>query len=162
MPGELDETDRKYLRQAVELSRGYRDDPRRWPFGAIVVAGGQIAGAGVNQVVELNDPTAHAEVMALRAAGQALGRYLLQDAVLFSSSEPCPMCLAACYWACVPRVVFAATTSDVADVNVPDQAVYDQLRLPAQHRSIQEDRSQDDLREGAVVVLRDWAGRYGP
>jgi guanine deaminase len=81
---------------AVELSRSYRDDPRRWPFGAIVVEQGKVVGRGFNQVVELRDPSAHAEIMALRAAGGALGRHALEDCVLYSSSELCPMCLAAC------------------------------------------------------------------
>lgn len=103
MPGRLDQADRGYLQRAVELSRGYRDDQRRWPFGAIVVVGGQIAGQGVNRVVELHDPAAHAEIMALRAAGMALGRHVFEDAVLYSSSEPCPMCLAACYCGRSPR-----------------------------------------------------------
>jgi tRNA(Arg) A34 adenosine deaminase TadA len=69
---------------------------------------------GTSSVVELRDPTAHAEVMALRAAGTKLGRHLMEDAVMYSSSEPCPMCLTACYWARVPRLVYAATSHDVA------------------------------------------------
>ncbi len=146
---------------AVELSCGYRDDQRRWPFGAIVAVGGQIVGTGVNRVVELNDPTGHAEVMALRAAGSVLGRHLFEDAVLYSSSEPCPMCLAACYWACLPRVVFAATTNDVAECGLRDLAIYEQIRLPALRRSIQEDAGESDLRQDAISVLRDWASRDG-
>jgi guanine deaminase len=161
MSGKLDEADRGYLRMAVELSRGYRDDRCRWPFGAIVVIGGQIVGQGVNQVVELHDPAAHAEVMALRAAGGALGRYELEDAVLYSSSEPCPMCLAACYWACIPRVVFAATSQDVAGCGLRDLAIYEELQLPAGDRSVQEDADGGDLRQDAASVLRDWVRRYG-
>ncbi len=114
MSGTLSDTDRGYLRMAVDLSRGYLDDGRRWPFGAVLVAGGRIVAQGVNQVVELRDPTAHAEVMALRAAGHVLGEHQFEGAILYSSSEPCPMCLAACYWARLGRVVFAATTNDVA------------------------------------------------
>jgi hypothetical protein len=78
MPGKLAETDRDYLQMAVELSHGYGDDQRTWPFGALVVVGGQIAGKGINRVVELHDPAAHAEVMALRAAGRALGRHAFE------------------------------------------------------------------------------------
>jgi len=81
---------------AVELSRGYRDAQRRGPFGAVVVAAGEIAGTAVNQVIELHDPTA-----------RALGRHVFTDVVLYASAEPCPMYLAASYWARVPRVVFA-------------------------------------------------------
>ena len=75
MSGTLNDTDRRYLEMAVKLSRGYLEDSRRWPFGAVVVADAEVAGRGVNQVVELRDPTAHAEVLALRAAGQALGTH---------------------------------------------------------------------------------------
>ncbi|HET6193012.1 MAG TPA: nucleoside deaminase, partial [Trebonia sp.] len=105
---------------AVELSRTYRDDPRRWPFGAVLVGQGKILGRGSNQVVELRDPSAHAEIMALRAAGRALGQYAFEDSALYSSSEPCPMCLAACYWASVPRIVFAATSRDLAEYDFQD------------------------------------------
>jgi guanine deaminase len=157
MLGRLEETDRDYLQLAVELSRGYRDDQRRWPFGAIIVVGGQIAGKGVNRVVELHDPAAHAEVMALRAAGSALGRHVFEDAVLYSSSEPCPMCLAACYWACVQRVVFAATSYDVAACGLQDLAIYEELKLPAGRRSVHEDAGGDDLRHDATAELQDWA-----
>ncbi len=73
MSGKLDDDDRRYLRMAVELSRSYRDDARRWPFGAVLVSQGEILGQGFNQVVELRDPSAHAEIMALRTAGRALG-----------------------------------------------------------------------------------------
>jgi guanine deaminase len=96
MSGKLDDDDaRRYLRMAVELSRSYRDDPRRWPFGAVLAAKGKILGQGYNQVVELQDPSAHAEIMALRAAGRMLGQHVFEDSVLYSSSEPSPMCLAA-------------------------------------------------------------------
>jgi tRNA(Arg) A34 adenosine deaminase TadA len=144
----------------VDLSRGYRDDQRRWPFGAVVVVGGKIAGQGVNQVVELHDPAAHAEVMALRSACGSLRRHVLEDGVLYSSSQPCPMCLAACYWACIPRVVYAATSYDVAGNGLRDLAIYGELRLQAGQRSIREHPSEDDLRKEAVTVLRDWHDRY--
>jgi guanine deaminase len=159
LSGTLNDTDRQYLEMAVQLSRCYLEDGRRWPFGAVVVADGEVAGRGVNQVVELCDPTAHAEVLALRAAGRALGRHQFEDAILYSSSEPCPMCLAACYWARLDRVVFAATTGDVAANGLSDLTVYEQLRLPAESRSLPEVGDGDDLREQAVAALRDWAGR---
>ena len=160
MRGKLDEEDRRYLRQAVELSKGYEQDQRRWPFGAILVVDGKIAGQGTNQVVKLHDPTAHAEMMALRAAGAATGQHMFQDSVLYSSSEPCPMCLAACCWALVPRIVFGATSYDTADYGIRDLAIYTELGLPAEHRSIRADASDDDLRQDALAVVRDWTNRY--
>lgn len=126
-----EDDDRRFARLAVELSRGYRDDERRWPFGAVLVSGGQILGQGFNQVEELHDPSAHAEIMALRAAGRALGRHVFADSVLYSSAEPCPMCLAACYWAGIPRIVFAATTHDAALSGIDDLRVYDGRRRSA-------------------------------
>jgi guanine deaminase len=159
MSGELDDDDRRYLRMAVELSLSYRDDPRRWPFGAVVVGQGKVIGRGFNQVVELRDPSAHAEVMALRAAGGALGRHALEDCVLYSSSEPCPMCLAACYWASVPRVVFAATSRDLAEYDFQDLAFYTELGLAAERRSMREDADGEEVRRAALLALQDWAQR---
>jgi guanine deaminase len=98
-------------------------------------------------------------VLALRAAGRALGKHQFENATLYSSSEPCPMCLAACYWARLDRVVFAATTHDVAASGLSDLAVYEQLRLPTESRSLSEVAEGSDLREQAVAALRDWAGR---
>jgi guanine deaminase len=159
MLGKLDDDDRKYLRVAVELSRSYRDDPRRWPFGAILVGQGKILGRGFNQVEELRDPSAHAEIMALRAAGRELGRHVFEDCVLYSSGEPCPMCLAACYWASISRVVFAATSRDLAEYDFQDLAIYAQLGQPAQSRSMREDADEEELRQDALTVVRDWTQR---
>ena len=159
MSGKLDDDDRRYLRMAVELSRSYRQVPRRWPFGAVVIGRGKVVGRGSNQVAELRDPSAHAEIMALRAAGDALGRHALEDCVLYSSSEPCPMCLAACYWASVPRVVFAATSRDLAGYDFQDLAFYAELGLPAERRSMREDADGDELRQDALQAVQDWAQR---
>ena len=157
MSGNLDDDDRRYLRTAVELSRNYRDDRRRWPFGAVLVGQGKVLGRGFNQVVELRDPSAHAEIMALRAVGRALGRHVFEDCVLYSSSEPCPMCLAACYWASVPRVVFAATSRDLAGYDFQDLAFYTELGLPAERRSMREDADRKEVRQDALLAVQDWA-----
>jgi guanine deaminase len=159
MSAKLDDDDQRYLRMAVELSRSYRDDSRRWPFGAVLVGGGKILGQGCNQVVELRDPSAHAEIMALRTAGHALDQHAFEDSVLYSSSEPCPMCLAACYWASVPRIVFAATSRDLAEYDFQDLAFYGQLGLPAERRSMREDADEGDVRQDALSAVRDWAHR---
>jgi guanine deaminase len=160
MSGKLDDDDRRYLRMAVELSRSYRDDPRSWPFGAVLVREGKILGRGFNQVAELRDPSAHAEIMALRAAGGTLGQHAFDNSVLYSSAEPCPMCLAACYWASVSRIVFAATSRDLAECSFQDLAIYAELRLPAGRRSIREDADEEDLRQDALMAVRDWAQRH--
>jgi guanine deaminase len=157
MSGKLDDDDQRYLRMAVELSRSYRDDPRRWPFGAVLAGDGKILGLGYTLVVELRDPSAHAEIMALRGAGRTQGRHVFEDSVLYSSSEPCPMCLAACYWASVPRIVFAATSRDLAEYDFQDLAFYGQLGLPAERRSMREDADEGELRQDALTAVRDWA-----
>jgi guanine deaminase len=162
MPGKLDDDDRRYLRMAVDLSRSYHDDPRGWPFGAVLVRDGKILGCGFNQVVKLGDPSAHAEIMALRAAGRALGQHVFEDSVLYCSSEPCPMCLAACYWAAIPRIVFGAASQDLADYDFQDLAIYTELGLPAERRSIREDAGEEELRQDALKAVRDWAQTRRP
>jgi tRNA(Arg) A34 adenosine deaminase TadA len=160
MSGELDDDDRGFLRLAVEVSRSYRDDQRRWPFGAILVADGEILAQGFNQVAELHDPTAHAEIIALRAAGRKLGQHAFEASVLYSSAEPCPMCLAACYWASISRVVFAATSHDLAEFGFRDLAIYSELGLPIEHRSMREDPGEEELRQDAVIAIQDWSQRH--
>ena len=145
---------------AVELSRSYGDDRRRWPFGAVLVGQGKILGRGFNQVVELQDPSAHAEIMALRAAGRTLGRHAFGDSVLYSSSEPCPMCLAACCWASVSRIVFAATSRDLAEYDFQDLAIYTELGRPPGSRSIREDSAGEELRHDTLMAVRKWAQRH--
>ena len=156
MPTHLDEADRRYLQRAIDISRHALEDEGKTPFGALVVAGGNIVGEGTSQVVELRDPTAHAECMALRAAGATLGRHLFEDGVMYASSEPCPMCLIACYWARIPRLVYAATSHDVATYGFEDLQFYRELTLPSGKRSIQEDPADGDFREKAVAELRAW------
>jgi len=160
MPGTLDDTDRRHLQHAISISRRALEDHGQTPFGAVVVVGSQVAGEGTSRVVELHDPTAHAEVMALRAAGAALGRHLLDDGIMYCSSEPCPMCLIACYWARIPRVVFGATSYDVATYGFEDLQFYRELTLPAGQRLVQEDAAGDSLRKDAADILRAWADQF--
>jgi guanine deaminase len=159
MPGKLDDADRQYLQRAIDISRRALEDDGKTPFGALVVVSGTVAGEGTSRVVELRDPTAHAEIMALRAAGAALGRHLFEDGVMYTSSEPCPMCLIACYWARIPRLVYGATSHDVATYGFEDLQFYRELTRPAGERSIQEDAAGDDLRETAAAGLRAWADK---
>ena len=154
---ELTEADRRYLQRAVEISRGALEDGGKNPFGALVVVAGAVAGEGINRVAERHDPTAHAEVMALRAAGQALGRAAFEDGVLYSSCEPCPMCLTACYWARIPRVVYGATSHDAAACGFEDLQLYREIARPGGERRMREDAADGDLRASAAAALRGWA-----
>ncbi|MGW2819431.1 nucleoside deaminase [Streptomyces sp. NPDC001443] len=152
--------DQAFLAQAIELSRHALEDEGKTPFGALVVIDGKVIATGTSSVVELRDPTAHAEVMALRAAGAELGRHLMEDAVMYSSSEPCPMCLVACYWARIPRLVYAATSRDVAVNGFEDLQFYRQLTVSNAERTLLAETAVDgEVREIATKALASWADK---
>jgi tRNA(Arg) A34 adenosine deaminase TadA len=111
--------------------------------------------------VELIDPTAHAEVMALRAASTARGSHLSTGGIMYCSSEPCPMCLVACYWAQISRVVFGATSYDVATHGFEDLWFYRELTKPSNERMIVEQAAGQEQRDQAVQGLRDWTETLG-
>ncbi|MGW2256931.1 nucleoside deaminase [Streptomyces sp. NPDC001780] len=150
--------DHAFLRQAIAVSRHALDDEGKTPFGALVVIDGEVVGTGTSSVVQLHDPTAHAEMMALRAAGKALGDHIMENGVMYSSSEPCPMCLVACYWARIPRLVYAANSHDVAVNGFEDLQFYKQLSLPNKDRVLLEEVAvEGELRESAAGALAEWA-----
>ncbi|MHA5053359.1 nucleoside deaminase [Streptomyces sp. SD15] len=152
--------DHIFLTQAIDLSRHALEDEGKTPFGALIVIEGEVIATGTSSVVELRDPTAHAEVMALRNAGTKLGRHLMEDAVMYASSEPCPMCLVACYWARVPRLVYAATSHDVAVNGFEDLQFYRQLALPNAERTLlTETAFGGEIRELATMALASWANK---
>ncbi|MFJ9707003.1 nucleoside deaminase [Streptomyces sp. NPDC101234] len=150
--------DHAFLAQAIELSRHALEDEGKTPFGALVVIDGEVVGTGTSSVIELRDPTAHAEVMALRAAGSKLGRHLMEGSVMYSSSEPCPMCLVACYWARVSRLVYAATKQDSAVNGFEDLQFYRELTVPNAERTLLEETAVGgEVREIAAAALAGWA-----
>lgn len=157
MPGTLTDRDRFFLDRAIDISRKALEDDGKTPFGAVVVINDEIISEGTSSVVERHDPTAHAEIMALRRAGEKLGRHLMPDAVLYASSEPCPMCLVACYWARIPRLVFAATTHDVAMHGFEDLWFYRELSRDIHTRTLREDTADHEQRHRATAVLAAWA-----
>lgn len=112
---------------ALALARRNAETAEGGPFGALVVHEGKIVGEGQNRVTATNDPTAHAEVVALREAGKTLNRFDLSGCVIYTSCEPCPMCLAAAYWARVDRVVFSATQDEAAAAGFDDAFLYDEF-----------------------------------
>jgi len=127
----------RYLQQAIDVGREGMRAHRGGPFGAIVVApDGTVAGAGCNEVTSTSDPTAHAEVMAIRAACAGLGTFLLDGFTLYTSCEPCPMCLAAAYWARVKAIVYGATRADAASAGFDDAFIYDEIGQPLDARQI--------------------------
>lgn len=129
--------DKGYLRMAVGLAGEGVEKGVGGPFGCVIVKDGVVVGKGCNRVTSTNDPTAHAEVVAIREACQALGTYQLAGCTVYTSCEPCPMCLGALYWARPDRVVFAATKEDASDAGFDDAFIYLEIRLPIEERKIQ-------------------------
>jgi guanine deaminase len=156
----LTTADADYLRMAIDLSRHALEDQGKTPFGAVLVLNDKVVSKGTSSVIELFDPSAHAEVMALRNAAQTLKRHLLPGSVLYSSSEPCPMCLTACYWAQVSRIVFGATSYDVATYGFEDLQLYRELATSTERRSLPEVNADEQLRALASDVLRNWADNF--
>lgn len=126
-----------WMQRAIELSFHGQRAGLGGPFGAIVVKNGEIVGQGHNQVTSTNDPTAHAEVVAIRDACRNLGTYQLRGCDLYTSCEPCPMCLGAIYWARPDRVYYANTRHDAAHVGFDDAFIYDEIPLPPDQRRIE-------------------------
>ena len=127
------------------------------PFGAVIVRDGEVVARGHNEVLKSNDPTAHAEMVTIRRAAASLGRFDLSDCVLYTSCEPCPMCLSAIYWARIPTVFFGCTKEDAADIGFDDQAIYEYIRHPEQHQEELCLISQD--REECLRNFEEWRNK---
>ena len=128
--------DEIFTRRAVELAQQNVLLGEGGPFGAVVVYKGEILAEGWNRVIATNDPTAHAEIVAIREATHRLGRFHLQDCTLYASSEPCPMCLAAAYWARISRIVFANSRAEAAAIGFCDDDLYCELVQPLTARRV--------------------------
>ncbi len=137
MSDDTNAADRAFMRRAVELSRANIGDGLGGPFAAVVVMDGKIVGEGCNHVARSNDPTAHAEISAIRDACKRLGTFSLSGAVMYATCEPCPMCLAAIYWSRISKVYFANTTEEAAAIGFDDAVLYEQLALPAEERALE-------------------------
>jgi tRNA(Arg) A34 adenosine deaminase TadA len=148
--------DESFMRHAIALSRRGMEAGAGGPFGAVVVADGRVVAEGWNQVTSTNDPTAHAEVVAIRRACATLGRFDLRGAVLYTSCEPCPMCLAAAYWARLDAVVFGNAREDAAAIGFDDQFLYDEVPKPVAARALPMRRL---LAAEALEVFGAWAGK---
>jgi len=128
--------DRKFLEKAIELSRMGMQGGRGGPFGCVIVKGDEIVGEGYNQVTSSNDPTAHAEVVAIRNACNKLGTYQLNECEIYTSCEPCPMCLGAIYWARPMRVIYANTKEEAAAIEFDDDFIYNEISAAMVDRKI--------------------------
>ena len=149
----MEKTHIAFMREAIRLARNGMDHNEGGPFGAIVVQDGVIVGRGNNRVTSSNDPTAHAEVVAIREACRHLNTFQLTDCVIYTSCEPCPMCLGAIYWARPKAVYFACTKSDASVIGFDDSFIYKELYLDFQQRKIP---MIPLLREEALNVFKAW------
>ncbi|BBP46913.1 tRNA-specific adenosine deaminase [Thiosulfatimonas sediminis] len=142
-----------WLQMAVDLSVKAVTQDRGGPFGAVLVCNNEWVASGQNQVLELNDPTAHAEMQAIRAASQKLARFDLSDCVLYSSCQPCPMCLSAIYWARIPRLVYANSSEQVQAIGFDDAWIAENL---GKSLALQPIQSQRIPLETATEALQLW------
>ncbi len=141
-----------FMRQAIELANENILNGGG-PFGAVIVLNGVVVGKGSNQVTNHNDPTAHAEVLAIRNASKNLNRFDLSNCVLYTSCEPCPMCLGAIYWARIPKVFYGNTRKDAASIGFDDDFIYQELSQPIEKRSI---LMEPLLSSEAFKTFKDW------
>src|SRR5215475_5553873 len=139
----ITDSDLLFLRQAIELAVEGVENGKGGPFGCVIVRDGVVVGMGCNGVTSTNDPTAHAEIVAIRDACRRLGDFQLTDCVVYTSCEPCPMCLGALYWARPKRVVYAATRHEAAEAGFDDAFIYEEIgleggdrKIPFEHRPV--------------------------
>lgn len=153
MTEEAREQHRRFLRRALARAVKNVETGNGGPFGAVIVRDGEVLAEAGNSVFSTNDPTAHAEVNAIRAACERLGAFHLEGCTLYTSSEPCPMCLAACYWAHLDRIFYAANAEDAARAGFDDAFLYRELALPAGERAL---AAEEMLREEAQAGFAAW------
>lgn len=142
----------EFMREAIELSIK-NIDTNGGPFGAVIVKDGEIIARGKNKVTSNNDPTAHAEVNAIREAAAKLGTFDLKGCEIYSSCEPCPMCLGAIYWARLDKLYYANTKQDAKEIDFDDSFIYEELELPVEKRKIP---TTQILRDEAIVAFNKW------
>lgn len=148
----ITEQDRHFMQLAIDASIANVDNGGG-PFGAVIVRDGAVVATGVNRVTANNDPTAHAEVSAIRAACSKLGTFKLDDCVIYTSCEPCPMCLSAIYWSGIKKIYYGNTAADADDINFGDKFIYDEIALPKAERSVP---SIGLMRLEAQKAFRNW------
>jgi tRNA(Arg) A34 adenosine deaminase TadA len=143
----------QFMQRAIQLSID-NIDIGGGPFAAVIVREGEIIAEAANSVTNDNDPTAHAEVNAIRKASKKLSTFDLSDCEIYTSCEPCPMCLGAIYWAGIKSVYYGNNKKDAADINFDDQFIYDELELPLNERKV---KFTPFLRDQALAAFKKWA-----
>jgi guanine deaminase len=146
----------EFMREAIRLAREKMRQGGGGPFGAVIVRDGEIIARGWNRVTAMNDPTAHAEVTAIRTACRKLKTFRLDDCELYASCEPCPMCLAAIYWAHLKKIYFAGTRHDAARIGFDDNLIYREISRPVVRRKIP---MRQLLRPETLAVFAEWKNK---
>ncbi len=141
---------------AIDMARNGMRNNDGGPFGCVIVRDGEIVGKGNNMVTSTNDPTAHAEVTAIRDACSNLSTFQLEGCTIYTSCEPCPMCLGAIYWARPSRIVYACTKVDAAAIDFDDAFIYKEIETPIPQRGIKTDQL---MRDEAQTVFDEWANK---
>jgi len=149
----MKENDFAFMRRAIELAQSGVDNDQGGPFGCVIVKDGEIIGEGCNKVTSTNDPTAHAEIVAIRDACKNLASFQLTDCTVYTSCEPCPMCLGAIYWARPAAIYFAGTREDAALAGFDDELFYGEMDRPNDERQL---KLQPMLRDEAQKVFDNW------
>ena len=149
----MTEQDKEFMRRAIELAQNGIDTNNGGPFGAVVVKDGEIIGEGCNRVTSTNDPTAHAEVVAIREACRNLNSFQLEGCTIYTSCEPCPMCLGAIYWARPALMYYACSREDAARAGFDDDFIYEEIALPIEQRRIE---TVNFLRDEGLQVFENW------
>lgn len=142
----------EFMRKAIELSKENIIN-NGGPFGAVIVKDGEIIATGTNRVTDSCDPTAHAEISAIRAAAEKLNSFDLSGCEIYSSCEPCPMCLGAIYWARLDKLYYGNTQDDAKEIDFDDSFIYDELKLTPNERQLP---SENLLREEAIEAFQQW------
>jgi guanine deaminase len=142
-----------FMREAIKEAESGMRDGRGGPFGCVIVRRGEVIARGNNRVTSTNDPTAHAEITAIREACRTLNTFSLEGCELYTSCEPCPMCLAAVYWARIPKLYYANTRADAAAIGFDDDFIYQQIPLAPEKRALAMQRL---LRDEAQTAFREW------
>lgn len=145
-----------FMAEAIRVSIQMMRRGKGGPFGAVVVRKGRIVGKGWNQVTSANDPTAHAEVTAIRDACRRLKTFQLDDCELYTSCEPCPMCLSAMYWARLKKVYYANTRKDAADIDFDDDFIYTEISRPITKRKLP---MKQMMRKEAMAAFEEWKNK---
>ncbi len=144
------------MQKAIRISQRTMRAGKGGPFGAVVVRRGKVIATGYNQVTSTNDPTAHAEIVAIREACKRLKTFELEGCELYTNCEPCPMCLSAIYWAHIKKIYFANTRRDAAKIGFDDNFIYEEIPLPLKQRKI---AMKQLMRKEALLAFREWQNK---